>query len=38
MLTAHQGCVVEIEVEGSDAEEALIAITALIEDGFGEED
>ena len=36
MLAAGIGSVVEIEVNGSDEEAALAAITALINDKFGE--
>ena len=36
MLAAGIGSVVEIEVDGSDEEAALAAITALINDKFGE--
>ena len=38
MLVAHTGCVVEIRGSGAQAAEAVDAIAALIEDGFGEED
>lgn len=38
MLVAHTGCVVEIKGKGAQAAEAVDAIAALIEDGFGEED
>ncbi|MDR8394061.1 HPr family phosphocarrier protein [Aliifodinibius sp. S!AR15-10] len=36
-LAAEKGAELELEVDGSDEEEALEAITELIEDGFGEE-
>jgi phosphocarrier protein HPr len=36
MLAAGQGSDVEIEAEGVDEHEALAAITALIDDKFGE--
>lgn len=38
MLAAHTGCEVEIKAAGRDAREAVDAVIALIEDGFGEED
>ena len=37
MLAAGQGTTILIEVEGREAAAALAAITALVEDGFGEE-
>ncbi|MCP5143352.1 MAG: HPr family phosphocarrier protein [Gammaproteobacteria bacterium] len=37
MLAAPRGTVIEIEAEGADADQALAAILALIEDRFGEE-
>jgi phosphocarrier protein HPr len=37
MLGAPQGSVIEIAAEGPDAEEALIALKALIEVRFGED-
>lgn len=37
MLAAGQGTTILIEAEGPQASEAIAAITALIEDGFGEE-
>ena len=36
MLAAARGSVIEIHVEGDDEVEAMAAISALIEDGFGE--
>ena len=36
MLAAGIGSVVEIEVDGSDEEAAMAALTALINDKFGE--
>lgn len=36
-LAAEKGAELEIELDGSDEEEAAEAITELIEDGFGEE-
>jgi phosphocarrier protein HPr len=38
MLAAGQGHSIVIEVEGAQAKEALDALVALVEDGFGEED
>ena len=38
MLVAHQGCTIEIEVDGDDAEQAISALAALVENGFGELD
>lgn len=38
MLAAGQGHSIHIEVEGPDAEEAIEALVALVENGFGEED
>ena len=38
MLTAGPGTTILIETEGPDAEEALDALTALVEQGFFEED
>lgn len=38
MLAAGQGHSILIEVEGKDAKEALDALVALVENGFGEED
>jgi phosphocarrier protein HPr len=35
-LGANQGAVVTIRAEGDDAEQALAALEALIEDNFGE--
>jgi phosphocarrier protein HPr len=37
MLAAAQGAEIEITTEGSDAEEALSVLTALVADRFGEE-
>jgi phosphocarrier protein len=37
MLAAGQGTTISIEAEGPEAAEALTALTALVEDGFGEE-
>ena len=37
MLAAGQGSSIVVEVSGPQATEALAAITALVEDGFGEE-
>ncbi len=36
MLAASVGTAVEISVTGSDADQALAAVVALIESGFGE--
>jgi phosphocarrier protein HPr len=38
MLAAGQGHSIHIEVEGPQAKEAIEALVALVEDGFGEED
>lgn len=38
MLVAHTGCTVEIKGRGNQADAAVSAIAALIEDGFGEVD
>jgi len=38
MLAAGQGHSILIEVEGAQAKDALAALVALVEDGFGEED
>jgi phosphocarrier protein len=38
MLGAGVGMTIEVEAEGSQAEEAIAAIAALVEDGFGERD
>lgn len=35
-LGANQGAVLTLRAEGADAEEALAALTALVEDNFGE--
>jgi len=37
MLAAEQGSEIEIRVEGEDAAEALAALLALIDSGFGED-
>ena len=37
MLAAGQGTTIMIEAEGPEALQAVAAITALVEDGFGEE-
>lgn len=37
-LGAEQGAVITIRAEGEDADEALAALTALVEDNFGEEE
>ena len=37
-LGAEQGAVITIRAEGEDADEALVALTALVEDNFGEEE
>ena len=37
-LAAAPGCTVSLEAEGNEAQAALEALVALIEDGFGEED
>ena len=36
MLVAHKGCTIEIEATGPDADEAVAALMALVENGFGE--
>ena len=36
MLAASRGSVIELSTEGSDAEEALAAISEMVENGFGE--
>lgn len=36
MLAAPQGSVIKVSVSGEDADEAMKAIGALINDGFGE--
>lgn len=38
MLVAHTGCTVEVKGRGAQADAAVDAIVALIEDGFGETD
>jgi phosphocarrier protein len=38
MLAAGQGHTILIETEGSEATQALEALIALVESGFGEED
>jgi phosphocarrier protein len=37
-LAAAPGCVIELKAEGAETEAALDALTALVEDGFGETD
>ena len=37
MLAAAQGAEIEIEITGDDAEQAMAAMEALIQDRFGEE-
>jgi len=37
MLAAAQGAEIEIEITGDDAEQAMSAMEALIQDRFGEE-
>jgi phosphocarrier protein len=37
MLAAGPGTSILIEAEGADAEKALAALVALVEDGFGED-
>ncbi len=37
-LAASQGTTIVIVAEGADAREALLALVALVKDGFGEED
>jgi phosphocarrier protein HPr len=36
MLAASRGSYVKLEVEGEDEDDALAAVVALVEDGFGE--
>ena len=36
-LAASQGTTITIVAEGAEAREALLALVALIKDGFGEE-
>lgn len=38
MLAAAPGCIIEVGAEGPQAAEALKAVCALVDDGFGEED
>lgn len=38
MLAASPGCCIRVSVSGAQAEEAMAAITELVEDGFGETD
>lgn len=38
MLAAGQGHSIHIEVDGAQAKDAVQALVALVEDGFGEED
>lgn len=35
-LAAEQGCVLQVKVEGEDADEAAIALKEYFESGFGE--
>ena len=37
MLAAGPGAVIQLEAEGPQAPEAIEALVALVEDGFGEE-
>ncbi|MEJ2202095.1 MAG: HPr family phosphocarrier protein [Desulfuromonadaceae bacterium] len=37
MLAAPKGSQIEVEVTGAEMEQAMIAITELIENGFGED-
>jgi len=37
LLAASQGSLVEVTVEGPDEEQAMAALAALVEGGFGEE-
>lgn len=37
-LAASQGTTITITAEGAEAREALMALVALVKDGFGEED
>ncbi len=37
MLAAGQGSTICVEAEGADAVAAIAALTALVEDGFGED-
>ncbi len=38
MLAAAPGCSIDVSASGPDAGEALDALTALVEGGFGEDD
>lgn len=38
MLAASPGCCIHVSILGNEAEAAMIAITGLVEDGFGEVD
>ncbi|MGE0765437.1 MAG: HPr family phosphocarrier protein [Hyphomicrobiaceae bacterium] len=38
MLAAGQGTTITVEAQGEDAAAAIDALSALVEDGFGEED
>lgn len=38
MLAAVRGTVINVEVEGTDEEQAMSSIIGLINDGFGEEE
>jgi phosphocarrier protein len=37
LLSASAGTTIEVTAEGPDEEEALVALAALVESGFGEE-
>ena len=37
LLAASQGTAIEVTAEGEDEEEAMDALAALVEGGFGEE-
>jgi phosphocarrier protein len=38
MLAAAPGCDITVDATGPDADKALAAVCALVDDGFGEED
>jgi len=38
MLAASPGCSIRVSVSGTDADAALVAISELVESGFGETD
>lgn len=38
MLAASTGCSIKVEADGNEAETAMLAITELVENGFGETD